>query len=196
MGSKSNPADALAAAIDAKNDLDDFALAESGAPIPFQVGERFFAMRQPEAHEYELIRLWEQIGFSEAMLEAGMDKMTKLPVSDEAKRAREERLASLQEQIASTSDTKQRREIDEQIKRLERPDMRNRAEELAEGYSYRYRDIQMIRRLLVQPDGTPIDKDEIERLLRVQVFVDVARIACFRIIKLMLSLPNWIERPA
>ena len=68
--------------------------------------------------------------------------------------------------------------------------------ELAESYSYRYRDIEMIKRLLVGPDGKPFDKVELDRLLRTQVFVDVARIACFRIIKLMLALPSWIERPA
>lgn len=196
MGSKSNPQDALASAIETQNDLSDFELAESGMPLPFEVGTRKFAMRQPDPHEYELIRLWEEIGKAEAMLEPGMDKMALLPVSDETRIARQERLDHLRKQIEETQDTNKRRELDQQIMRLEKPDRRTRAEEMAEGYSYRYRDIQMIRRLLVQPDGSPIDKEEVERLLRVQTFVDVARITCYRIIKIMLALPNWIERPA
>lgn len=196
MGSKSNPKDALTEALERQNDLSDFELAESGEPIAFQVGQRKFALRQPEAEEYELISLWEQIGFNEALLEAGMDKIATLPVSDDTRLARQERLDQLREQIVATQDTNKRRELDQQIKRLERPDNRTRAEELAEGYSYRYRDIQMIRRLLVHEDGSRVDKAEIERLLKTRVFLDVARIACYRIIKIMLALPNWIERPA
>lgn len=196
MGSKSNPQDALAVAEETLVDLDDLELVESGAPLPFEVGGSKFALRQPEPHEYELIRLWEEIGKNIALLEPDMDKMATLPVSKETQRARQERLDHLRQQIVATQDGNKRRELDQQIRRLEKPDTRTRDEEMAESFSYRYRDIQMIKRFLVQPDGSPVDKQEVDRLLRVSVFVDIARIACYRIIKIMLALPNWIERPA
>jgi hypothetical protein len=196
MGSKSDPKDTLEQLTETQAALEDFELAEAGTPLEFTVGERTFALRQPEPQEYELIRLWENIGREIALQQQDMDVLATLPVSDETRLARQDRLDVLHEQIEATKDTTRRREIDEQIRRLERPDNRSRAEELAESYSYRYRDIEMIKRLLIGPDGKPFDKAELDRLLRTQVFVDVARIACFRIIKLMLSLPSWIERPA
>jgi hypothetical protein len=196
MGSKSNPKNSLEQLTETQADLEDFELAAEGKPLDFTVGERKFALRQPEPQEYELIRLWENIGREIALQQQDMDVLAALPVSDETRLARQDRLATLQEQIAMTEDAIKRREIDEQIRRLERPDNRSRAEELAESYSYRYRDIEMIKRLLVDPDGKPFDKAELDKLLRTQVFVDVARIACFRIIRIMLALPNWIERPA
>jgi hypothetical protein len=195
MGSKSDPQDTLTQLTDAQIDLEDFEIAASGKPIEFTVGNRKFALRQPEPQEHELIRLWENIGREIALQQQGMDLLAALPVSDDTRLARQERLDLLYKQIKATKDTVKRREIDEQIRRLERPDNRTRAEELAEGYSYRYRDVEMIKRLLVDADGNLIDKTEMENLLRTQVFVDVARIACFRIIKVMLALPSWIERP-
>jgi CRISPR/Cas system CSM-associated protein Csm5 (group 7 of RAMP superfamily) len=196
MGSKVNPQDTLNELQEVQADLEDFELVEAGTPIDFTVGTRRFALRQPEPQEYELIRLWENIGREIALQQKDMDVLAALPVSDETRLARQERLDMLHQQIKATKDTAKRREIDEQIRRLERPDNRTRAEELAESYSYRYRDIEMIKRLLVDTDGKPFDKAELDRLLRTQVFVDMARIACFRIIKIMLSLPSWIERPA
>lgn len=199
MGSKSDPQDAVETVEQVQENLlalEDLELIESGEPVPFTVGKRQFALRQPDANEYELTRLWETIGFHEAMAQEGMDAMKALPVSEATTAARIEQIAELRAAIKATEDPKRRREIDKQLRRLERPDTRSRAQELAESYSYRYRDIQMIKRLMVTPEGERLPQDEIDKLLRTPVFVDVARIACYRIIKMMLTLPNWIERTA
>lgn len=199
MGSKSDPQDAVEPIEQVQENLlalEDLELIESGEPVEFTVGQRKFALRQPDANEYELTRLWESIGYHEAMTQEGMDAMKALPVSEATTAARIEQIAELRETLKASDDPKRRREIDKQLRRLERPDTRNRAQELAESYSYRYRDIQMIKRLLVTPEGERIPQDEIDKLLRTPVFVDVARIACYRIIKMMLTLPNWIERTA
>jgi hypothetical protein len=139
--------------------------------------------------DLEMVRLQESIGYHLALEQPGMDELQKLPVSEDAKMEKLLVIAKIKADHDATEDPEKRRELGKQIEEWSRPDNRTRAQEIADRHSRRYRDRWIVEHMACYPDGTRLSLED-EQVFKRAANLDLARPACWKVIRLATSVPN------
>ena len=163
----------------------------SGEPLPLELFGRAFTLRQPSPNEYDMVRAIEAAAYHselERLRDAGLDVFA---VSDDMAMFRRLQIEATKAQIEREDDPDELRELEDRLSNIERPDTRNRAEELASNHGRRVRDRWIFEHCLLDGDGRPLRLEDRAEIMRYPAAFEAARQDIWRIVEIMVTAPKW-----